>query len=620
MAPSEKTQRKVLELTKKQVCAIAACDYNTNLAEGDHKADLQQSLIDLMLQVTQCNQCGGQCCFSKHLFDVTKPPFAPAGGDGDVDDDDDDDDDEEQDNDHPDADARLAAAGLSTSPSGSSSLNHPTPFSHPALAPITTPLLSTTTSAPTTTTQSLSAVTTAKLSGHTPSIPPLSQSELLAQLASLSHYPTSVAAQQSIPFTSAVSSLSAPPHAAPPHAAPPYAAPQPLAAPPQSSQQNLQVQQFQQFLLFQQQQQQQQQQQLFPGVTLPLAQQQPAPQITPQATAPPVLDTAYHQLDALKSQIAEQQRLHQAQMESMMAQMRSLLSGAPPPIAASLAAAPPSVPYPPLATSTAPLRGTSASFTNECLAAACGVIPTQLRSIESSETNYWGHKKKLPSGMYTDNDRDVLQQCRWPHKALDDSWYDKPPEYYDLDKGQFAAGFAATILMQLPIDQSNSTTANMLKHLNRLFTYSAKFPWKQVLILHHKFMAAVEQRTMNWTDWDAIKRWHLLKLESLYASKDDAKAEKSAKDLSDPSKKVSFGVEVGIIKSSNLCLKFQSESCSQDPDHLSPHGGETTLAHHCAWCFHKLSPRVSAAQSARSCPERKKSFSARGGKKGATPP
>ena len=96
MAPSEKTQRKVLELTKKQVCAIAACDYNTNLAEGDHKADLQQSLIDLMLQVTQCNQCGGQCCFSKHLFDVTKPPFAPAGGEGEGDDDDDDDDDEEQ--------------------------------------------------------------------------------------------------------------------------------------------------------------------------------------------------------------------------------------------------------------------------------------------------------------------------------------------------------------------------------------------------------------------------------------------------------------------------------------------------------------------------------------------
>ena len=69
-------------MTKKQVCAIAACDYNTNLAEGDHKADLQQSLIDLMLQVTECNQCGGQCCFSKHLFDVTKPPFAPPNGDG----------------------------------------------------------------------------------------------------------------------------------------------------------------------------------------------------------------------------------------------------------------------------------------------------------------------------------------------------------------------------------------------------------------------------------------------------------------------------------------------------------------------------------------------------------
>ena len=221
--------------------------------------------------------------------------------------------------------------------------------------------------------------------------------------------------------------------------------------------------------------------------------------------------------------------------------------------------------------------------------------------------------------MYTDNDRDVLQQCRWPHKALDDSWFDKPPEFYDLDQSQFAAGAAATILMQLPADQSNSITANMLKHYNRLFTYTAKFSWKQVLVLHHKFMAALEQRTMDWSNWDTIKRWHLLKLESLYASKDEDKSDKPAKDLPDPNKKLSFGVEVGVIKASNLCVKFQGENCSQDPDHLSPHGGETTLAHHCAWCFHKVTPRVSASHSARNCPERTKSFSARGGKKGATP-
>ena len=159
----------------------------------------------------------------------------------------------------------------------------------------------------------------------------------------------------------------------------------------------------------------------------------------------------------------------------------------------------------------------------------------------------------------------------------------------------------------------------MLKHYNRLFTYTAKFSWKQVLVLHHKFMAALEQRTMDWSNWDTIKRWHLLKLESLYASKDEDKSDKPAKDLPDPNKKLSFGVEVGVIKASNLCVKFQGENCSQDPDHLSPHGGETTLAHHCAWCFHKVTPRISANYSARNCPERKKSFSARGGKKGATP-
>ena len=416
----------------------------------------------------------------------------------------------------------------------------------------------------------------------------------------MAQYPTNVAPQLPNSFLSAVTSLSAPfgPNTT-------STLPQPSASLTNTPQLPPQYQHPQHFLHLQQHHQQQ-----------PLG-ATPAP---PQAPAPPVLDPTQLQLDALKAQLAEQQRCHQAQFDTLINQMRSLLTGAPPPTAPHPSSTLPGVPYPPLATSAPPPRAPGASFTNETLAAACGVIPTQLRSIESSETNFWGHKKKLPSGMYTDNDRDVMQQCRWPHKALDDSWFDKPPEFYDMDQCQFAAGAAATILMQLPADQSDSVTANMLKHYNRLFTYTAKFSWKQVLTLHHKFMAALEQRTMSWSDWNTIKRWHLLKLESLYASKDEAKSEKQVKDLPDPSKKLSFGVEVGVIKASNLCVKFQGENCSQEPDHLSPHGGETTLAHHCAWCFHKVSPRVSANHSARNCPERKKSFSARGGKKGATPP
>ena len=598
MAPSALI-KKALELNKKQICALASCDYNTDLQEGERKSTHQQALIDLMSTVTECSQCGGQCSLSKHTFDLSSPPFAPArdsDGVSDSESDESEDDDNSRVADRRATDASLAALGISNSPTGSSTLPSP-------------PTVTTSTSSITTTTQS--TVTTTSILQPPRAPPPLTQSELWDQLAKLVQYPTAVSAQQPTPFTAAVNSLGVPPGPALSHPPPQFTPPTNIL------QQPLQFQQFQQFLQFQQQHLQQQSS----GAT-------PVP---PQAPVPPVLDPTQLQLDALKSQLVEQQRTHQSQLaeqqrthrmqfDALMNQMRSLSIGAPPPIVPHADSSTPGVPYPPLASSTVPPPAPGASFTNEGLAAACGVIPTQLRSIESSETNYWGHKKKLPSGMYTDNDRDVQQQCRWPHKALDDSWFDKPPEFYDMDQSQFAAGAVATILMQLPADQSNSITANMLKHYNRLFTYTAKFSWKQVLILHHKFMSALEQRTMNWSNWDTIKRWHLLKLESLYASKDDAKPDKSVKDLPDPSKKLSFGVEVGLIKSSNLCVKFQAENCSQDPDHLSPHGGETTLAHHCAWCFHKVSPRVSATHSARNCPERKKSFSARGGEKGATPP
>ena len=40
----------------------------------------------------------------------------------------------------------------------------------------------------------------------------------------------------------------------------------------------------------------------------------------------------------------------------------------------------------------------------------------------------------------------------------------------------------------------------MLKHLNRLLTYSSFYTWKQILTMHHKFLSAVEQRQRQWDD------------------------------------------------------------------------------------------------------------------------
>ena len=133
-----------------------------------------------------------------------------------------------------------------------------------------------------------------------------------------------------------------------------------------------------------------------------------------------------------------------------------------------------------------------------------------LKSVEASEPNHFGHKKCIISGMHTDMDKDVKHQVLFQQIALDNTWYETVPEYYDLSC--FHASSSVLVHLQQcstssqlrslthPLPNTNTPTANMLKHLNRLLTYSSFYTWKQILTMHHKFLSAVEQRQRQWDD------------------------------------------------------------------------------------------------------------------------
>ena len=252
---------------------------------------------------------------------------------------------------------------------------------------------------------------------------------------------------------------------------------------------------------------------------------------------------------------------------------------------------------------TPPPPGSAGSFCNEELVADVGVVAASLKSIEVSETNHLGYKKRIVSSMHTDADKDVKQQALYPRKTLDNNWVEKPPEYYDLTTAQF--GMGALVLYQLPLTMSSSPMANMLKHSNRLVTYAGFYSLKQVPCLHHNFLSAIEQQKKSWATWEVIQKWHNVNLKVMKSSTEEGKPMKQAKD---PNKELLCSIELGAIKSSYLYLKFQQDNCAQDLDHASPNGGKSTLAHHFPYCFHKVKPHAVAEYMTRVCEIMKRLF------------
>ena len=61
------------------------------------------------------------------------------------------------------------------------------------------------------------------------------------------------------------------------------------------------------------------------------------------------------------------------------------------------------------------------------------------------------------------------------------------------------------------------------------------------------------------------------------------------------------GVEVGFMRDSKLCVKFQSNQCELESGHPNAHG-KSSLSHSCAFCLFKS--QDVADHSAQSCPKR----------------
>ena len=74
--------------------------------------------------------------------------------------------------------------------------------------------------------------------------------------------------------------------------------------------------------------------------------------------------------------------------------------------------------------------------------------------------------------------------------------------------------------------------------------------------MDHKFLSAIEQRSKMWDSWDQIQKWHDVHLKTMKPLPVDCINNMLDKPQRDSNKKVVCGVELGLIKSSHLCVKY----------------------------------------------------------------
>ena len=255
-------------------------------------------------------------------------------------------------------------------------------------------------------------------------------------------------------------------------------------------------------------------------------------------------------------------------------------------------------------------------------AAFCGVSVGPMRALEGNldDIEMTSNKHKLTSGEHSTGRVEVLKQVAWPHHLLDAVHCQKPPTYNNLSQAQFAAGFSAKVLSEMPPEFGRTSVENQMKHFNRLMVLATSMPWESVLTFNAAFFRALEQNTVDWSSWDRIQAWHDRHITSLKMR------QASGPDSTNPSKKQDTrsmddrrmleGVPYSFMKEQMICIKFQSQVC----DHPGPHQLATapgiTVVHICAVCmFNKKGSNPD--HCSKTCPN-KQSFQPGDGCGGAT--
>ena len=233
-------------------------------------------------------------------------------------------------------------------------------------------------------------------------------------------------------------------------------------------------------------------------------------------------------------------------------------------------------------------------------------------------------KTTLKSGEHSLGSLAVLREVYWPHHGLPKARMNgQAPPYNQLSPVQFFCGLINAILVQTPPELNGTETINKVKFAGLIATMALNNTWADVLSHNADFFRQLEQAQLDWTDYEAIRRWHLITEEGLRAknSFNQNQPQPSAKRLKPDNQQPAVqgggwgvqdkdfkvcGIEVSFMRLNQICIKFQTGKCTLTTDHNTIHEN-VTLRHICAGCVFLKKPE-DRSHNSKTCPNKSQFF------------
>ena len=258
-------------------------------------------------------------------------------------------------------------------------------------------------------------------------------------------------------------------------------------------------------------------------------------------------------------------------------------------------------------------RARAVRYKNESVVSVLGITPrTNWEFVgDRNSVDIGRMKKTMTSGENSCDQGTVLSQIHWPHSLVSIASSSKPAKHSKLTFSQFTEGMIGKMLLEADPDRLDPRLKNQMLFFHFLIKISYSLPWNLVLEVAARHFRALEQLHTSWDDWDAIHTalktaYEQVRMSAFLQKGGNGPAGGGGGPTPAPKgDELCFGIPTRWIRSKNICVKFNFESCQSQADHVVAIGKppvNTTILHLCAGCFNK--GQSTKAHGAKSCPNR----------------
>ena len=228
----------------------------------------------------------------------------------------------------------------------------------------------------------------------------------------------------------------------------------------------------------------------------------------------------------------------------------------------------------------------------------CALPPQYALQGDTSSLDLSSTRHKIKSGRNAGIQQDARVAETWPNQYLCPVMSDNAAgiSHDKLTLVQWAGGFVAKIFAEIDASRNGAREHNQLFILMKLLRLAEMYPWNEILKMNEALFSAIERGSLTWDSRDLLEGWWSRAIEALRVrSSRPAVATKrpatttlpaSAPPAKKDRSKDIAGVSGDFLKSQNICIKWNVQTCSSTTSpHDCPDRSVTTQVKHvCGGC------------------------------------